>query len=237
MWLLHDDIKISDSGLFDGFTDYHCHLLPGVDDGVKTLTETWNLLNLWESLGVRNVYLTPHIMEDVPNTTSFLRKQFEIMSSEYKGKIKLHLSAENMLDRLFNERLTCRDLLPLGDDRHILVETSYYNPPYRLKNILESILQKGFFPVLAHPERYLYMSHDDYRRLKSIGIKFQLNVPSLVGVYGELVTKRSEFLLMKDLYDLCGTDTHNMRFVKSFLECKIRKKILRKCKALCKTKI
>ena len=58
--------------LFSGFVDYHCHILPGVDDGVQTFEDSTRILSLYNDIGVRKVYLTPHIMEDCPNTVDGL---------------------------------------------------------------------------------------------------------------------------------------------------------------------
>lgn len=199
-----------DSGIFRGFTDWHCHLLPGVDDGVQTMEESLQVLSLYEDLGISEVWLTPHIMEDMPNCTEDLKEQFAELNAAYQGNITLHLAAENMLDNLFEERLKKNDLLPLGKDgKHLLVETSYFNPPMGLNNILLRIKSKGYIPVLAHPERYVYMDNNDYRRLKEMNIKFQLNLFSLTGAYGTGIKRRAEWLMKEGLYNLLGTDTHN----------------------------
>lgn len=177
---------------FRGFTDWHSHILPGVDDGVQTIEEALQILAEYERLGIKEVWLTPHIMEDIPNTTCHLRNRFTELQVAYGGHVTLHLAAENMLDKLFEERLEQNDLIPLGKDgKHLLVETSYFNPPIGLQNILLRIKAKGYYPVLAHPERYLYMEDDDYKRLKSMNIKFQLNLFSLHGLYGKDIQKKA----------------------------------------------
>lgn len=117
-----------------GFTDYHSHILPGVDDGVQTMDESLEILRLYEEQGIKSVWLTPHIMEDIPNTTAHLRDRFAELQAAYTGGVQLHLAAENMLDNLFEERLGKNDLLPLGENGdHLLVETSYFSPPMGLK--------------------------------------------------------------------------------------------------------
>lgn len=164
MWPFRKRIILADSGIFRGFTDWHCHLLPGVDDGVQTMEETLQILSLYEQLDVNEVWLTPHIMEDIPNTTSALKARFEDLKTAYQGNIALYLASENMLDNLFKERLEKGDLLPLGKNgKHLLLETSYFNPPMGLNNILLRIKSKGYTPVLAHPERYNYMDESGYR--------------------------------------------------------------------------
>ena len=139
----------------------------------------------------------PHIMEDIPNTTAHLRDRFAELQAAYTGGVQLHLAAENMLDNLFEERLGKNDLLPLGENGdHLLVETSYFSPPMGLKNILLRIKSKGYHPVLAHPERYAYMDESDYRQLKDMGVKFQINLPSIAGMYGNRIKKKAMFLLL-----------------------------------------
>ncbi len=227
MWPFAKRISLKDSGIFNGFTEWHCHLLPGVDDGVQTLDESLEILRLYEDLGIQAVWLTPHIMEDIPNTTSHLRQRFAQLQAAYTGPLTLHLAAENMLDTLFEERLSCNDLLPLGEHQdHLLVETSYFNPPMGLQGTLQRIQASGYHPVLAHPERYVYMDQSDYQELKALGVKFQLNLPSLTGAYGKRIQKRAEWLLKNNLYDLEGTDTHHLDFLREALDTPIKQEVL-----------
>ena len=198
-----------DSGFFKGFTDWHSHILPGVDDGVQTMEEALQILKKYEELGVKEVWLTPHIMEDIPNTTVHLKERFNELQTAYQGHVMLHLASENMLDNLFEERLEKNDLLPIGEHKdHLLVETSYFSPPMGLYDILQYIKAKGYYPILAHPERYMYMEDKGYRKLKERGVRFQLNRFSLMGLYGKDAQKRAERLQKKGMYEYAGTDLH-----------------------------
>lgn len=228
MWPFNKKYSLADSGIFRGFTDWHSHILPGVDDGVQTMAEALEILALYEKLGVKSVWLTPHVMEDVPNTTAHLKGCFEELKAVYKGTARLHLAAEYMLDNLFRERLNNEDLLPLGEKKdHLLVETSYYNPPANMYGLLERIKAKGFYPVLAHPERYMYMTDGDYMRLKEMGVLFQANLFSFIGVYGKEAKSKTERLLYVGLYDILGTDIHDVEHWRrvSFVGCIGAKKI------------
>lgn len=216
MWPFRKSISLKDSGIFEGFTDWHSHILPDVDDGVQTMEEALEILRLYEELGVKTVWLTPHIMEDMPNPTTHLWERFAELQAAYSGPIKLRLAAENMLDNLFEERLAKNDLLPLGENGdHLLVETSYFSPPMGLSNILLRIKAKGYHPILAHPERYVYMGESDYQQLKDMGVKFQLNLFSLIGAYSTGVKKKSEWLMKNGFYDSAGSDTHGLSVLKS----------------------
>ena len=202
------------SKVFSGYTDWHCHILPGVDDGIQTMEDSLAVLKTYDEWGVSDVWLTPHIMEDIPNTTAHLRERFEELKDAYKGEVVLHLAAENMMDNLFAERLANDDLLPIGPKgEHLLVETSYFNPPIDLDGTLDKIIEKGYKPILAHPERYVYMSDSDYDRIKEKGVLFQMNLFSQAGAYGKQAKAKALRLREKHYYDISGTDLHSPRML------------------------
>ena len=225
MGLFNRSVSVSESGLLAGRTDWHCHILPGVDDGFRKMEDSLAALRRYAELGFREVWLTPHIMEDIPNTTEALRSRFAELQQAYDGPLALHLASENMMDPLFGERLEAGDLLPLPESR-LLVETSYFNPPVDMDGILEDIKSSGFFPVLAHPERYMYMDMRRYRDLKSKGIEFQLNITSLTGAYGPDVKARAERMLKAGMYNYSGTDLHRLSSLEHLAEASVRKKII-----------
>lgn len=197
--------------MLQGFTDWHSHILPGVDDGIKTMDEALDTLASFEQQGIRKVWLTPHIMEDCPNTTDRLKERFEDLKNAYKGNIELALASENMLDSLFEERLAERDFLPIGTKGdHLLVETSYVNQPYGMDDMIEGVFACGLTPVLAHPERYRYMNEDDYHKWKKRGVLFQCNYISIIGGYGETARKKLEWMLKEGMVNLLGSDVHRI---------------------------
>lgn len=225
MWPFSKRRSLAETGFFRGFTDWHCHILPGVDDGVETTEESLAILRLYEQSGIGAVWLTPHIMEDIPNETSALRERFKALQAAYAGPVELHLAAENMLDTLFEERLERNDLLPLGEKGdHLLVETSYFNPPMGLSGMLKRIMSKGYYPVLAHPERYVYMGEADYRELKMLGVKLQLNLLSLAGRYGVRVQQNAQRLLKDGMYDFAGSDIHSLHAAKDVVRLLLTRK-------------
>ena len=212
--------KKTPSERLPGGIDWHCHILPGVDDGFQEVKKSLEMLCLYEGAGMKEVWLTPHIMEDVPNETTHLRQVFAEFQKQYqqdfaernpadRKMLQLHLAAENMLDALFERRLKAGNLLPLAE-KYLLVETSIFAPPMNFRGLLERIRNKGYTPILAHPERYLYMKKEDYEALKAQGILFQRNLFSLRGQYGDRVQKRCRQLLKWQMYDFVGTDLHRL---------------------------
>ena len=259
MWPFSKKITIAESGILRGATDHHSHILPGVDDGVESMDEALRILATYEAAGVKELWLTPHIMEDIPNTPEKLRARFAELQAAYTGSITLHLAAEYMIDNHLRSLLRevkevekesiaegVKDnnnspsskreypqgegvtLLPISTKgNHLLVETSYYTAPMRLHETLRKIKSLGYHPLLAHPERYMYMDEEEHIRLHQEGVKFQLNLLSICGGYGNTVKKRALWLLKKGLYDVIGSDTHCEEGVEYLLGSRHKEKDLR----------
>ena len=194
--------SILDSGLLKGAVDNHSHILYGLDDGVKKQEDSLAILRWLEEQGVSEVWFTPHVMEDVPNTTEGIRARFEELKAVYDGGLQLHLAAEYMIDTLFEERLEKRDLL-----EH-----------------LEQMLKAGYRPLIAHPERYRYMEPSDYKELHNMGCYLQMNLPSIVGFYGESARQRAQYLLDKGWYRMVGSDCHRFKAIQAQYTAKELKK-------------
>lgn len=228
MWPFSSKYNLQQTGIFDGWTDCHSHILPGVDDGIQTIKDSLAILTMYEQMGVKKVWLTPHIMEDCPNTPEKLKSRFEELKSAYQGNIKLFLAAENMMDGLFVKRLEQGILMPYGEQQNeLLIETSYVQAPMGMEGILRDMQKAGYTPVLAHPERYLYMDDEKYETIKDMGVKYQLNITSLIGAYGKQVKERAEYLLTEGFYDYSGSDAHSYHAIQRAFEHKaIKKKIM-----------
>lgn len=225
MWPFSSKYSLQQSDFLKGWTDRHSHILPGVDDGIQTIEDSIAILSMYEQMGVKKVWLTPHIMEDCPNTPEKLKTRFEELKSAYKGNIELALSAENMMDGLFIKRLEQGILMPYGENNNeLLIETSYVQPPMRMESILRDMQKAGITPVLAHPERYLYMDAEKYENIKEMGVKFQLNITSLIGAYGNQVKERAEYLLNEGYYNYSGSDAHSYHAIQRAFEHKCLKK-------------
>jgi len=227
--------SFEESGLLKGAVDNHSHILYGLDDGVKTFEESSDILNHMISRGVDHVWFTPHVMEDVPNTTEQIRDRFrELKERLGETPLKFSLAAEYMMDNLFARRLEDRDLLLHGGDR-VLVETSTLMPPIDFWETLEKMMKAGYRPLLAHPERYRYMSKKDYDRLAKMGVLLQMNIPSILGFYGEEARVKARNLLNKDMYCMLGSDCHRFRSIKAqYSTKKLSKKELRHLETIMK---
>lgn len=209
--------SLQTSGVLEGCTDRHSHILYGVDDGAKTLEDSLSVLEYLESVGIKDLWCTPHIMEDLPNTTEQLQMIFQELQQAYKGSIRLHLAAEYMLDSVFEQRLKSEDLMTMEDDI-LLVETSTIAEPYDLAGMLQQIMSAGYRPLFAHPERYRFLTEKDFDKLYNMGVKFQLNLGSITGYYGETAKTKAEFILNKGMYSVFGSDCHRLSSIKQQYE-------------------
>ena len=202
------------SGLFSGMVDIHSHILPGIDDGVSTYSEAVRSLQWLQRNGVCRMYLTPHVMMEIPkNTRRYVLEQFEIFKKrlEDDGVVdipELKPGAEYMLESAFENHKN--DKLLTYANRHVLVETSYMTPPIGFMSILGELMEDGYSPVLAHPERYNYMDMGDYKHLKMEGVLFQLNYLSMTGAYGRHAKEKALQLLNGGYYNYAGTDFHHL---------------------------
>ena len=209
--------RLSKTGLLMGMTDVHAHLLPGVDDGIRTFEEAEEAVRSLEQLGVQRMVLTPHVMEYYPtNSAGSLKQRFAEFTKSIKSGIRFSLAAEYMLDVAFTRHLE-EGVLLLGDNR-LLVETSYLSGPSDLKEILYGLSLKGYVPMIAHPERYLYLPDEAIEELVNLGYELQLNLPSLAGLYGKEVKKRAGTFLAKGLYTYLGSDFHRLSLYRHCIE-------------------
>ncbi|MEG0796383.1 MAG: CpsB/CapC family capsule biosynthesis tyrosine phosphatase [Odoribacter sp.] len=230
--------SIRSTGIFPSLSDIHAHILPGVDDGIRTIEEAFKVLDFYESIGIQKVTFTPHVMEDYPqNTSEFLHKQFQLFQAAYQGKVALSLGAEYMLDTAFEKHFN-RGKLLTRSDRQLLVETSYFNPPIEFESLLQKIQAKGYYVLLAHPERYIYMEMSDYQKLKRTQVRFQLNLLSLTGAYGQLAKQKAHALLKNGYYNTLGTDIHHLDFFTHEIDRKvISSEVVKQLQQLCERNI
>lgn len=198
--------------------DLHSHLIAGIDDGVQTIDESIEIILELRKLGVYNIITTPHIKkEKYPNSSINIRCGLGLLRKELKKrKIKIHIdvAAEYYADEHFLELLLKRDILTLGE-KYVLFELPFTSCPNNLDEIIESIIEADYLPLLAHPERYFYMLDNFhlYEMMKAKGVYFQLDINSLNDSYSPRARKIANKLLKKNMVEFVGSDTHNMRHV------------------------
>ena len=215
-WLL----KQLPEGFFQGACDIHSHLLPAVDDGFATEEDAFKALRYLEKIGFRKMCLTPHFMETYPENNRYsITERFEVFREKAKAVsgIELHLAAEHMVDEHFAEHSKAGFLTLDKDNSKVLCETSYIMAPPAFADSLFEVMQNGYQPVIAHPERYRYADIKQYEQWKDCDYLFQLNLLSLSGAYGGDALKKALYMLNHGMYDYVGSDMHHLSSFKKFV--------------------
>ena len=205
------------------YTDCHCHILPLLDDGSQGMQESVLLARYQVKWGFRRAVCTSHRVRKYPNEPDQVKRVCgELQEELIRQDIPLELTPSmeyRLIPETWPETLEKGWLLP-WEGNHILIELPIHKAS-RIGNIvpedeIKRLLDLSFQPVLAHPERYLYLDMERYLSLKEAGVLFQRNIGSLEGLYGEAVSVRAEALIAENLYDLQGTDLHSERYAQFF---------------------
>jgi tyrosine-protein phosphatase YwqE len=195
--------------------DIHSHLLPGIDDGVKSAEEALYILKALQSLGYEKLITTPHIMSDhYPNTPEKILVRLAEVNSfleKHKVDMKLEAAAEYYLDEQLASQLSKGENLLTFNKNYLLFETAFINKPAFLEEAVFDMNTNGYQPVLAHPERYVYLlsSPGLVEQLRNMNVLFQVNLLSLFGYYSPEVRKNARNLIKMNAVDFIGTDCHS----------------------------
>jgi protein-tyrosine phosphatase len=214
--------------------DCHCHLLPGIDDGPKTLDESLAMARTLEELGFAEVHCTPHCIHGLyENSPTIVRERLAELQQVLQDegfRLRLKPGMEYYLDSHFPVCL--EDPQPLGTSRLLLVEAPTWAEAEMVLDNLRRVVERGYVPLLAHPERWSLLAAPGQGRgagslmarllrggksspslqllgeLHRLGCLFQGNLGSFAGGYGKMVEKRAWAFLRAGLYSCLGSDSH-----------------------------
>lgn len=200
-------------------TDVHCHILPGVDHGSQSVEQSLEMLEAEMQMGINRVICTSHVTaETFENTPESLTNAYNILCKAVEEAgldIELHVSAEYRIDEYWDTQYAQGNILPMPG-KFILMENSFQQELLQLDELMFDLMVKGYRPILAHPERYGYYSHRHQRleKLHSAGVKFQVNLLSLAGYFGQGPRETAVWLVKHGLVDMFATDMHDMKHAK-----------------------
>ena len=195
--------------------DVHSHILPGLDDGARTVEEFVAMARAAASMGTTVMLATPH-RRDVNENFSIphLRTLHANMAEELAARgigLTLLLGMENHLDADLPEALSRGTALPMNGTRYVLVELPFFGHPGYVEPVLAEIQESGLTPVLAHPERIEMLQRDPalLREFVERGMLTQVTAGSVVGHFGaEEVKRLTHDLLRQGLVHVLASDTH-----------------------------
>ncbi len=189
--------------------EVHNHVLPGIDDGARTMQEALQMLLFWAEMGYQKVIATPHqstYFRATPEEIDLAYQKLRHQMQEQELPLFLTVAAEYLLEPELRERIST--LRAFGPKRYVLLELGFWALPMGWERFVFELQAAGYTVVLAHPERYDYA---DTARLKSWyeqGLLFQINLLSLSKAYGSKPYQRGEYLLEKGWVHFVGSDLH-----------------------------
>ncbi|MCH4890314.1 hypothetical protein EZV73_22215 [Acidaminobacter sp. JC074] len=197
--------------------DLHSHIIFDVDDGSGSLDESMAIIKRAYRHGITKMFTTSHYIdgsmtaekEEVLVKLDVLKEKLE----EEKIPVDLFPGHEIFLDNQVVDYIESEKALSLNGSKYILVELPMLNELNNLEDILFEIHIKGYVPIIAHPERYVYVQRDTdcVKKWIESGALLQLNLPSLYGKYGPLVEKTAKSLLKRQMIHFVGSDVHNIK--------------------------
>ncbi|MGN0819726.1 MAG: tyrosine-protein phosphatase [Christensenellaceae bacterium] len=190
--------------------DIHSHVVFSVDDGSDSVQTSVELIKKAKKTGVTDLICTPHFrLRQFEAPVSVIEKNFACLKNQAQGLgVNLYLGQEIALKNLALFRQ--RKFLTLAGSRYVLLEFDYNNY-VDIDSIVYDLKIDGYIPVIAHVERYAYVTSDDVRQFVKDGAKIQINADSVCdGMFSHFKRKVMKYLKL-DLVDFVASDMHSHR--------------------------
>ena len=197
--------------------DIHTHVIPNVDDGSPSLNESINMIKHEISIGVDTIYCTPHhIYKRYEKSAEEIKSQFELLKKEVEKEnlpINLYLGQEICYSHREDQikMLKEGELLTLNNTNRVLLEFSFTREPEDVLDVIYNFNVNGYEVIIAHVERYEWMTIDKVKALKSEGALIQINSNSYLGMTSWKEKRITRKLLKLGLVDFVASDTHSFR--------------------------
>lgn len=196
--------------------DMHCHIVPGVDDGARTLKDSLDIVEEEYRQGVRLIIVTPHWRRGMFETDRReVEEHFRLLKAAAKEpfpNLEFYLGCEFHVHMDMIEEMRSSPLFRMNGTNMVLTEFSSENDKNYIREALNKEISSGFEPIVAHIERYPDAFHDlnFIEEIKSMGVRIQVNADSVIGEEGRSIRKRIRKMMEEDLVDFIGSDAHNI---------------------------
>jgi protein-tyrosine phosphatase len=196
--------------------DLHSHILPGVDDGARSLDESLEMGRIAASEGIEVMACTPHFMPGLyDNTAPDIRQRIAQLNDEFSQHdidVALVVGSDAHMRPDFVNCLRDGSILTLHDSRYVLFEPPHIVMPQRLDDLLFNIQASGYVPVLTHPERlkWIEQGYDAVLEFAKSGVMIQLTAGSMTGRFGKRAAYWSQRMLADGIVSIIATDCHNL---------------------------
>jgi len=197
--------------------DIHSHILPGLDDGAKSMEETLKIVRQLQEAGFKKLIATPHVLEgrEYLSPADILATLEQVREQVARAGISVEIlpGAENYIFPDMAQWARDGKLMTLGNaGKYLLVELPMLDIPHYTDQVFFELQVLGLTPILAHPERYRGLVAEPERLIEwaKKGILFQLDLRSLGGKYGPQAKWLAEVMLQSDLIHFVGSDAHRV---------------------------
>ena len=190
--------------------DVHSHILPEIDDGSKSYNETLTMLKEAQNVGFDKIISTSHYAVDCFETPEYKRKEIITALNEEKDLPEIILGSEIFLTYNVIDLLKEYKASTINGTNYILIELPLKNTFVNLRDVLNRLREENYKIIIAHPERYFVIQKNfNYLyELKDLGVIFQSNYGSILGMYGFAAKRTVKKMLKNNLVSLLGTDAH-----------------------------
>ena len=196
--------------------DFHAHILPNLDDGSKNIEETMQILQEAQENGFTKVIATTHYIEGYYEVNEEKRKiwinELNQVLQEKRINVQIELGSEIYITENIIELIKNKKASTIGK-KYVLFELPFNHRIIRIENIIYTILENGFIPIIAHPERYEIVNKNPnivYEWI-ALGVLLQANFGSIIGQYGNESKRTAKTLLEHNMIHFLGTDVHRAR--------------------------
>ena len=199
--------------------DIHSHILPGIDDGSRSIDETLEMLREAEKAGFKEIITTPHYFEGYYEKDEETREQLinnvKAQMDIKKISVSLYVGNEIYITEDTMNNVKVRKASSLNSTKYVLVEFDLNARPMNMMNLIYKILKERYIPILAHPERYRFVQQDPSTlyELASNGVLLQCNYGSFAGMYGKKAEIIARKLLKNNMISFLGTDAHRAKSI------------------------
>lgn len=199
--------------------DFHSHIIYGVDDGAKNIEMSIQILKEAQKVGVTDIILTPHYLKNYytenKKEIEKRKEQLEKKLQEENIKVNLYQANEVYITDDMVELINNGTISTINNTKYVLFELPMSTETLNLKTVIYSLLENGNVPIIAHPERYVYIQKEPNMLIELIedGVLFQMNIGSILGQYGKNAQKTAQKLIKYNMVHFLGTDTHRPNMI------------------------
>lgn len=199
--------------------DFHTHIIPQIDDGARSIEETFNIIKEAKEVGFGKIISTSHYVIEQYEENEFQRKHLlqaiQKTTDQIIGNVELYLGSEIYINSNMDELLKQKEASTINGSQYVLFELSLKRKPLNLQETIYTLIENGYKPIIAHPERYEFVQENPeiLQDFLDMGVLFQANYGSFIGIYGNKAKNTAKKLLKNDMIHFFGSDVHREKSI------------------------